>query len=92
MKGLRLTLKPGAVLSSSHSGSDGSGGRTDDMFLEAVELVLENGQASVAMFQRKFKMGYQRAAKLIDQMEEKKIIGPYEGTKPQAGTYNPSGI
>ena len=35
------------------------------------------------MFQRKFKMGYQRAAKLIDQMEEKKIIGPYEGTKPR---------
>ncbi len=57
--------------------------KTDDMFLEAVELVLENGQASVAMFQRKFKMGYQRAAKLIDQMEERKIIGPYEGTKPR---------
>jgi len=61
----------------------GSHNRTDDMFLEAVELVLENGQASVAMFQRKFKMGYQRAAKLIDQMEELNIIGPYEGTKPR---------
>lgn len=60
-----------------------SGEKIDDMFLDAVELVLENGQASVAMFQRKFKMGYQRAAKLIDQMEEKKIIGPYEGTKPR---------
>ena len=35
------------------------------------------------MFQRKFKMGYQRAAKLIDQMEELNIIGPYEGTKPR---------
>ena len=76
-------LEAGSGSSSSHSGSDGSGGRTDDMFLEAVELVLENGQASVAMFQRKFKMGYQRAAELIDQMEEKKIIGPYEGTKPR---------
>lgn len=65
-----------------HSQS-GSSGRIDDMFLEAVELVLENGQASVAMFQRKFKMGYQRAAKLIDQMEEMNIIGPYEGTKPR---------
>lgn len=48
-------LEAGSSSSSSHSGSDGSGGRTDDMFLEAVELVLENGQASVAMFQRKFK-------------------------------------
>ena len=35
------------------------------------------------MFQRKFQMGYQRAAKLIDQMEKSKIIGPYEGTKPR---------
>lgn len=69
--------------SASNHASSGSAGKTDDMFLEAVELVLENGQASVAMFQRKFKMGYQRAAKLIDQMEEKKIIGPYEGTKPR---------
>lgn len=62
---------------------DGSDGQRDKMFYEAVELVLENGQASVAMFQRKFKMGYQRAAKLIDQMEKYKIIGPYEGTKPR---------
>ena len=59
------------------------GGQKDKMFYEAVEFVLENGQASVAMFQRKFKMGYQRAAKLIDQMEKYKIIGPYEGTKPR---------
>lgn len=59
------------------------GGAKDKMFYEAVELILENGQASVAMFQRKFKMGYQRAAKLIDQMEKYKIIGPYEGTKPR---------
>ncbi len=72
------------------SASGGDSGDYDDenterdkMFYEAVELILENGQASVAMFQRKFKMGYQRAAKLIDQMEKYKIIGPYEGTKPR---------
>ena len=46
-------------------------------------MVLDNGQASVAMFQRRFKIGYQRAARLIDQMEERRIIGPYEGTKPR---------
>ncbi len=62
---------------------DDDRGEKDKMFYEAVELILENGQASVAMFQRKFKMGYQRAAKLIDQMEKYKIIGPYEGTKPR---------
>ena len=55
----------------------------DEYFIPAVELILETGQASVAMFQRKFKMGYQRAARLIDQLEEYKIIGEYEGTKPR---------
>lgn len=62
---------------------DRGNGQRDKLFWEAVELILENGQASVAMFQRKFKIGYQRAARLIDQMEKYKIIGPYEGTKPR---------
>ncbi len=55
----------------------------DDLFLKAVEMVIDSGQASVAMFQRKFKIGYQRAARLVDRMEEQGIIGPYEGTKPR---------
>lgn len=62
----------------------GRGGEArDELFFQAVEMVLDNGQASVAMFQRRFKIGYQRAARLIDQMEERRIIGPYEGTKPR---------
>lgn len=55
----------------------------DEYFIPAVELILETGQASVAMFQRKFKMGYQRAVRLIDQLEEYKIVGEYKGTKPR---------
>ena len=55
----------------------------DDLFIKAVEMVVDTGQASVTMFQRKFKIGYQRAARLIDRMEELNIIGPYEGTKPR---------
>ncbi len=55
----------------------------DELFVKAVEMVIDSGQASVAMFQRHFKMGYQRAARLIDTMEELHIIGPYEGTKPR---------
>ncbi len=55
----------------------------DDLFIKAVEMVIDSGQASVAMFQRKFKIGYQRAARLVDRMEEQGIIGPYEGTKPR---------
>ncbi len=62
---------------------DREAGPKDKLFIEAVELILENGQASVAMFQRKFKIGYQRAVRLIDEMEKFKIIGPYEGTKPR---------
>ncbi len=62
---------------------DRATGPKDKLFLEAVELILENGQASVAMFQRRFKIGYQRAVRLIDEMEKFKIIGPYEGTKPR---------
>lgn len=62
---------------------DETPGTRDKLFWDAVELILDNGQASVAMFQRKFKIGYQRAARLIDQMEKYKIIGPYEGTKPR---------
>lgn len=74
------------VAANIESGADGGeehSANRDKMFWEAVELVLENGQASVAMLQRKYQMGYQRAAKLIDQMEKSKIIGPYEGTKPR---------
>lgn len=62
---------------------DRASGPKDKLFIDAVELILENGQASVAMFQRRFKIGYQRAVRLIDEMERFKIIGPYEGTKPR---------
>lgn len=53
----------------------------DEMLEEAVKLVLETGQASVSMLQRKFRVGYTRAARLIDTMEEMKIVGPNIGSK-----------
>lgn len=59
------------------------GGERDELFGKAAELVIDSGQASVAMLQRRFKVGYQRAARIIDQMEEYRVIGPYEGTKPR---------
>ncbi len=58
-------------------------GDRDELFVKAAELAFESGQASVAMLQRKYKVGYQRAARIIDQLEENHIIGPYEGTKPR---------
>ena len=58
-------------------------GEKDALFVKAAELAFESGQASVAMLQRRYKIGYQRAARIIDQLEENRIIGPYEGTKPR---------
>lgn len=49
----------------------------------AVDVVLETGQASVSMLQRRLKLGYSRAARLVDQMEERGIVGPFEGSKPR---------
>lgn len=55
-----------------------------DEFLEqAVEMVVSDGQASASYIQRKFKVGYARAARIIDQLEERGIVGPHEGSKPR---------
>jgi S-DNA-T family DNA segregation ATPase FtsK/SpoIIIE len=55
----------------------------DELFPNAVEVILELGQASVSMLQRRLKLGYSRAARLVDQMEDKGIVGPFEGSKPR---------
>ncbi|GFN31833.1 FtsK/SpoIIIE family DNA translocase [Paenibacillus xylaniclasticus] len=55
----------------------------DELFDQAVQIVVEAKQASVSLLQRRMRVGYTRAARLIDQMEAKGIIGPYEGSKPR---------
>ena len=55
----------------------------DDMLDDAIECVIEMGMASTSMLQRKLKLGYARAARIIDQMEERGIVGPFEGSKPR---------
>ena len=57
---------------------------SDPMFQQAVEVVIDAGQASTSLLQRRCKLGYARAARIMDEMEEKGIIGPYEGAKPRA--------
>ncbi len=64
--------------------SDGETSDADEMLPKAIECVIEAGQASTSLLQRKLKLGYARAARIIDQLEERKIIGPYEGSKPRA--------
>ena len=58
-------------------------GEKDTLYERAVELVLLTGQASASYLQRKFKLGYARAARIIDQMEQEGIVGPTEGSKPR---------
>ncbi len=57
---------------------------SDEMLPAAVDVILETGQASVSMLQRRLKLGYARAARIVDEMEEKGIVGPFQGSKPRA--------
>lgn len=56
---------------------------TDDLYDEAVQLVVNMQTASVSMLQRRFRIGYSRAARIVDQMEQRGIVGPPEGSKPR---------
>lgn len=55
----------------------------DELYEQAVQIVLEAKQASVSLLQRRMRVGYTRAARLVDQMEARNIVGPYEGSKPR---------
>ena len=56
-------------------------GDFDELLPRAVEIVLEYGQASISMLQRRLRVGYARAARLVDEMEQRKIVSPFEGSK-----------
>ena len=53
----------------------------DEMYDEAVRVVIETNQASVTILQRRLRLGYSRAARLIDMMEQNGLVGPYAGSK-----------
>ncbi len=55
----------------------------DELFDEAVKLILESNHASVSILQRRMRLGYTRAARLIDMMEQEGVVGPYRGSKPR---------
>jgi S-DNA-T family DNA segregation ATPase FtsK/SpoIIIE len=60
-----------------------AGVEEDALFWDAVRIVVEHGQASASVLQRRLRVGYTRAARLVDMMEAKGIVGPYEGSKPR---------
>ena len=68
----------------SKSSDDGGGfDEQDDLIMDAIECVVEAGQASTSMIQRRLKVGYARAGRLVDEMEQMGIVGPFEGSKPR---------
>ena len=68
----------GSSVAAETDSSDG-----DEMLPAAVDVIMETGQASVSMLQRRLKLGYARAARIMDEMEERGIVGPFEGSKPR---------
>jgi len=65
------------------STGDSNGSDYDELLPQAVDVIFETGQASVSMLQRRLKLGYSRAARIVDQMEEMGVVGPFEGSKPR---------
>ena len=66
-----------------NSGERGGSSADDDMFRDAVNCVIEGGKASTSYLQRRLRIGYSRAARLIEEMEERGIVGPADGSKPR---------
>ncbi len=77
---MQKTSKRGGI---SGATADDDDGPEDEKLNEAIRCVVENGQASVSMLQRKIGLGFSRAGKLIDEMEKRGIVGPYQGSKPR---------
>jgi len=65
------------------SKSQQASGEKDDMYDEAVRVIIESNQASVSILQRRLRLGYTRAARIIDTMEQEGLVGPFEGSKPR---------
>jgi S-DNA-T family DNA segregation ATPase FtsK/SpoIIIE len=83
-------LKPVEVVEDSdRSDSAGGSDEVDALWQDAVRWVVERGQASTSMLQRRFSIGFQRASRLLDEMEQRAIVGPKDGARPREVMINP---
>ena len=73
----------GGKAAPSGAASEPAADEGDELLPAAIDIVLETGQASVSMLQRRLKLGYSRAARIVDEMETRGIVGPFEGSKPR---------
>ncbi len=69
-----------------------NGGGTDELYESAKQIVVQHQQGSISLLQRRLKIGYSRAARLIDEMEEEGIVGPADGSKPRQVFYLPEDL
>ncbi|MCR5136911.1 MAG: DNA translocase FtsK [Oscillospiraceae bacterium] len=88
---LKATKEKGSASDEKNSQEEGPAGEYDEMLPQAAEVVIEMGSCSVSMLQRRIKLGYARAARIVDQLEELGIVGPYEGAKPRSVTIDKAG-
>ena len=72
-----------AVEKKQKTGLAEDGPEEDPMLMDAIKVVVENGQASTSLLQRKLKLGYARAARIVDEMEARGVVGPYDGPRPR---------
>lgn len=73
----------GSILQGQEQVQLGGGGDKDELYDTAAKLIIESGQASVSILQRRLRLGYTRAARLIDTMQDEGLVGPYRGSKPR---------
>lgn len=76
-------IEKNAVAEKNSKSDDNSEGSSDPMIKEAIQCVVEAGQASTSLLQRRLRLGYARAGRLVDEMEQMGIVGPHEGSKPR---------
>jgi DNA segregation ATPase FtsK/SpoIIIE, S-DNA-T family len=69
------------MMEKKRNGMSGSSSERDDLFEEAAYLVVRHQQGSVSLVQRRLKVGYSRAARIIDELEAVGIVGPFDGSK-----------
>jgi len=73
------------ILETNAPGEDGPhrGDERDELYDEALQIVLETGQASISMIQRRLRIGYNRSARIVEQMEQEGIVMPADGARPR---------